>query len=87
MLKITKKVCRKISHHLYCNCKRKQPLALYLQILRTNNNRNSLLKDAERLLKLLLKEANEISNDANKNFDEQVKLLYSVALMESLVVH
>ena len=53
-----------------------------------SNQWNNLLKDAERkLLKLLLKEVNEISNDANKKFDEQVKLLYSVALMESLIVH
>ena len=47
-----------------------------------------MLKGGERKLsKLLLKEVNEISNDANKKFDEQVKLLYSVALMESLIVH
>ena len=36
-----------------------------------------MLKGGERKLsKLLLKEVNEISNDANKKFDEKVKVLY-----------
>ena len=42
-----------------------------------DNQWNNVLKDAERkLLNLLLKEVNEISNMASQTFDEQVKVLY-----------
>ena len=47
-----------------------------------DNQWNNVLKDAERkLLKLLLKEVNEISYEANK-FDEQVKVLYPHSFSE-----
>ena len=42
-----------------------------------------MLKDAERkLLKLLLKDVNKILNDANKKFDEQVKVSYPYSFSE-----
>ena len=42
-----------------------------------------MLKGGERKLsKLLLKEVNEISNDANKKFDEKVKVLYPHSFSE-----
>lgn len=43
-----------------------------------SNRWNNVLKETEReLLKLLLKEVNEISDDANRKLDETVKSLYS----------
>ena len=48
-----------------------------------DNQWNNVLKDAERkLFKLLLKEVNEISYEANKKFDEQVKVLYPHSFSE-----
>lgn len=42
------------------------------------NRWNNVLKETEReLLKLLLKEVDEISDDANRKFDQTVKSLYS----------
>ena len=42
-----------------------------------------MLKGGERkLFKLLLKEVNQISNDANKKFDEKVKVLYPHSFSE-----
>ena len=47
-----------------------------------------MLKGGERKLsKLLLKEVNEISNDANKKFDEKVKVLYPHSFSERKKKH